>query len=354
MEGKVLFLMAASPSLPPLSQIAREIGASTATISRVLNGKEGVSEKMRQEVLEALQRCGYPSKPLRGGYQTLRNRTNTIAFALSANIKQGIDDASLFYSRYMVAFQSACADAGFYPLLIDAAQDATSTGGLKCVDESKVFGVMTESLEPERMKRLKEQVPLVLYNLATDIVGIDAVVPNVRRSVRSQLDILHGLGHRSIACFRVSPGLWQDRNYWSEFQVYGQQLGLEQPPEFFEPIGFGAHGEVEAVKVFLDRVLACSRPPTAIVTQDYYAYALMVECKARGLEVPHRMSLFGYDDGQYPSLVPLSTFRQDFYTMAREAVRILGDRVDHPELPGRVMAIDGQIIERASLAPPGR
>ena len=50
-----------------LSDVARKVGVSEATVSRVLNEKPGVSEATRQSVLTALDVLGYerPTK-LRG------------------------------------------------------------------------------------------------------------------------------------------------------------------------------------------------------------------------------------------------------------------------------------------------
>ncbi|WP_159387280.1 LacI family DNA-binding transcriptional regulator, partial [Streptomyces sp. NRRL F-4711] len=42
-----------------LAQVAKKVGVSEATVSRVLNGKPGVSEATRQSVLSALDVLGY-------------------------------------------------------------------------------------------------------------------------------------------------------------------------------------------------------------------------------------------------------------------------------------------------------
>ncbi|MGQ4473991.1 LacI family DNA-binding transcriptional regulator, partial [Streptomyces violaceoruber] len=42
-----------------LAQVAKKVGVSEATVSRVLNGKPGVSETTRQSVLSALDVLGY-------------------------------------------------------------------------------------------------------------------------------------------------------------------------------------------------------------------------------------------------------------------------------------------------------
>uniref|UniRef100_UPI0034DEFCE3 LacI family DNA-binding transcriptional regulator n=11 Tax=Streptomyces TaxID=1883 RepID=UPI0034DEFCE3 len=42
-----------------LAQVAKKVGVSEATVSRVLNDKPGVSEATRQSVLSALDVLGY-------------------------------------------------------------------------------------------------------------------------------------------------------------------------------------------------------------------------------------------------------------------------------------------------------
>ncbi|MGW3866930.1 LacI family DNA-binding transcriptional regulator, partial [Streptomyces sp. NPDC005047] len=42
-----------------LAQVAKKVGVSEATVSRVLNGKPGVSEATRRSVLSALDVLGY-------------------------------------------------------------------------------------------------------------------------------------------------------------------------------------------------------------------------------------------------------------------------------------------------------
>src|ERR1700726_2263057 len=58
--------MARTPSRR-LAEVAKKVGVSEATVSRVLNGKAGVSDSTREAVLTALDVLGYerPSK-LRG------------------------------------------------------------------------------------------------------------------------------------------------------------------------------------------------------------------------------------------------------------------------------------------------
>ena len=48
-----------------LLEISKEIGVSTATISRVLNGEDCVSPETRERVLTAVRESGYEKRPRR-------------------------------------------------------------------------------------------------------------------------------------------------------------------------------------------------------------------------------------------------------------------------------------------------
>lgn len=59
-----------------IKDIVRGAGASIATVSRALNGKEGVSEETKNHVLEIVDNLEYRSNALARGLKL--NRTNTI------------------------------------------------------------------------------------------------------------------------------------------------------------------------------------------------------------------------------------------------------------------------------------
>ncbi|HWL52070.1 MAG TPA: LacI family DNA-binding transcriptional regulator [Chthoniobacteraceae bacterium] len=333
---------------PSLNVIAKEIGVSPATISRVLNGKPGIAEATRRKVLDALDARGYPKTAVRGGVQTLRNGSGTIAFAISGELRQRLQSSEPFYTRHLLAVQTACAEFGFYPILIDYEQDKTPNGSLRCVEEQRVFGIVASWMPPELVETVREHVGIVLFNKLTPVSGVDYVIPDIRQAVREQMTHLYDLGHRSVACFRPFPGGgWQSNFIWAEYWLQVHKLEMHNPPEFFEPIRFSVHGERPAMTGFLDRVLSIPNPPTAILTYDSYGKIFVGMLEERGLRVPEEISLVGFDD----RVDFLSTYQQNFNGMAREALRALVDRSARPDLPGRVIEVEGKTIWRESVAP---
>ena len=63
-----------------LLEISKEIGVSTATISRVLNGETNVADETKTRVLEALERSGYTKRARRRSAE-LRNSGTVLIIA---------------------------------------------------------------------------------------------------------------------------------------------------------------------------------------------------------------------------------------------------------------------------------
>ena len=51
--------LSAAAERPKLEDLARKVGVSIATVSRVVNGRKGVSREVRQTVLAAMDELGY-------------------------------------------------------------------------------------------------------------------------------------------------------------------------------------------------------------------------------------------------------------------------------------------------------
>ena len=65
---------------PTISDVAKQSGVSTATVSRIINGQSGYTEETRQKVLNIIQEMGYrPNAVARG---LVKKRTNTIGVLL--------------------------------------------------------------------------------------------------------------------------------------------------------------------------------------------------------------------------------------------------------------------------------
>ena len=71
-----------------------------------------------------------------------------------------------------------------------------------------------------------------------------------------------------------------------------------------------------------------------------------------GISVPDDISLVGFDDDPIAEWTTpaLTTVRQDFSAMGREAVKALVARIAKPAAPGATVAVPVEFVARESLA----
>ena len=165
-----------------LAEVAKKVGVSEATVSRVLNGKPGVSDSTREAVLTALDVLGYerPSK-LRG------QRARLIGLVLP-------ELQNPIFPALAEVIGGALAQRGFTPVLC-----TRTAGGLSEADyvdmllEQHASGVVfagghyAEVAAPHEHYRLLRDrgVPVVLINAAIDDLGLPVRVDRRRLGRRA-------------------------------------------------------------------------------------------------------------------------------------------------------------------------
>lgn len=193
--------------------------------------------------------------------------------------------------------------------------------------------VLPEQSSEELLDALSDGFPLVVID---PLAPLDARIPSVAAANASGAEQatqhLLELGHRRIAAITGPPG-WaateeRRRGYRDALTTAGIPLApaLELEADFdFEP------GAQAASALF-----ELERPPSAIFAfSDMIAIGAMRAARARNISVPDELSIVGFDDSAYATVVhpALTTVRQPLAEMGGTAVDLLvrlmqGETVD--------------------------
>ena len=87
-----------------MSDIAAEFGISTVTVSKALSGQKGVSEEMRQKIMEYAEEQGYQKSS-----SAKRAENYKIGVLIGGRYVSNIDS---FYSRMYQIFSAKAAKSG--------------------------------------------------------------------------------------------------------------------------------------------------------------------------------------------------------------------------------------------------
>jgi DNA-binding LacI/PurR family transcriptional regulator len=325
-----------------MADVARLAGVSHQTVSRVLNDHPNVRPRTRESVLAAIRELGYRRNA--AARTLVTGRTNTIGVISFGTTLYG--PASMLHSIERAAYPKFSVLIASLPQLDKRSMLAAAERLLdQAVDGIIVIAQLASAVRA--LTAIAGDVPLVGVGCGLSAPLPSVVIDNPGGAAAATRYLLD-LGHRTVHHV-AGPTQFLD----AEERIDGWQRVLQ---------GAGAqlprvlHGDWSARSGYeIGHQLADMPGVSAVFSaNDQMAIGLLRAFSDRGLRVPDDISLVGFDDipeaGYF--VPPLSTVRQDFTELGRQALHllvdgILGDQQLQPPLP-----VAPELIIRASAGPP--
>jgi DNA-binding LacI/PurR family transcriptional regulator len=315
-----------------LSEVALRVGVSEATVSRVLNGKPGVADSTRSEVLTALDVLGYerPTK-LRG----VRARLVGLVMPELQN--------PIFPALAEVA-GGALVQLGFTPVLCTrTAGGLTEAEYVAMLLDQQVSGVIFCGglSADENAALLLRRVPVVLLNAAVDHAsGFPQVSTDDTTAVRQAWAHLAALGHSRIGLLVGPADHAPSRRKVEEFRKLNPGGPIGHALFSFEG------GQATATDLLTTGLTAL------ICGSDILALGAIRAARRTGLTVPADISIVGYDDSAFMNYTdpPLTTLRQPIDAMSRAAVTLLVNQITGDNPTPKELLHEPELVVRNSTA----
>ncbi|TNM41171.1 LacI family transcriptional regulator [Nocardioides albidus] len=326
---------------PRLLDVAAHAGVSEATVSRVLNGKPGVSAATRQSVLAALDVLGYeratrPKRASAGLIGVIMPELSNPIFPALAQVIEQI----LVRHDYIPVLCTQTPGGSTEDELVDMLVERGVTGIVF------VSGIHADlSADHERYARIAARgVPFVLVDGHSDRISAPFVSADDAAATRMAVEHLVELGHE-----RIGLALGPERFVPVVRKVAGfrdamARRGLDAEG-LVEHSLFTVEGGYAAAGVLLDR--GC----TAIVCgSDIMAFGAVRAVRARGLDVPGDVSVVGFDDSPMTAFAdpPLTTLRKPVDAMGAAAVDALLDEIDGNTAYRTEFVVQPELVLRGS------
>jgi DNA-binding LacI/PurR family transcriptional regulator len=314
-----------------LTDLAEQAGVSTATVSRVLNGKHGVSSHARQAVLAALDVLGY-ERP---------DRLRTSPAGMVGLVVPELNNP--VFPAFAQAIETMLSDRGYTPLLCTQAPGGTTEDQyVEMLLERGVDGIVFVSglhadtaASTDRYHRLRSRgVPMVLVNGYAEGVDAPSVSTDDAAAMEQAVRHLVSLGHRRIG-LAVGPTRFVPvlRKKDAFTRLLAAQ-GVADPEAHVVSTLFTVEGGQSAATELI------ASGHTAIVCgSDLMALGAIRAARSRGLRVPEDVSVIGFDDS------PLIGFTDPPLTTIRQPVAAMG----HATVAALVSEISGVPVSRAEL-----
>jgi LacI family transcriptional regulator len=330
-----------------MKDIARDLGLSTVTISKVLRGHSDIGEETRKRVLKRMQELNY--QPNLAARALITGRTWTVGLIVP-------DLLHPFFAQIAKAISAQIRGHGYGLIITSSEEDAElEQQEIEQLLARRVDVMIVASAQwtVESFRRIEERrTPYVLIDrkfagLPANFVGVDDEAIGMLAT-----EHLVKQGCCSIAHIR-GPETSTALGRVEGFKRALAQHGLSAMPEHIVPIGSssddrGEPGGYEAAKKLLD---SKPRPDGIFCFNDPIALGAMRAILDDGLRIPEDIAVVGCGNVLYSDFlrVPLTSIDQDSSAIGRLAADLALSLVGaRKPLRPRTELIVPKLVVRAS------
>ncbi len=328
-----------------LAEVAKKVGVSEATVSRVLNEKPGVSDATRQAVLTALDVLGYerPTK-LRG------ERARLVGLFLP-------ELNNPIFPAFGEVVGGALAQNGYTPVLC-----TQSAGGISEADyvdlllQQQVSGVVfiggqysqRDSSHAHYQRLTDLGLPTVLVNASIEGLGFATVSTDDSVAAEQAIAHLHQLGHTRLGLLLGPQDHVPSQRKLAAARLVAERLGLtiddDQVVQSLYSLEAGQAGAARLLAAGVTGILCASDP---------LALGAIRAVRRAGLRVPTDVSVIGFDDSSLMNAVdpPLTTVRQPIEPMGRMVIELLVAQIAGAEVSTDEFLFEPELVVRGSTGP---
>jgi len=328
-----------------MKDIARDLGVSVVTVSKVLRNHSDIGEQTRKRVLRRMKELHYQPNP--AARTLVTGRTNLIGLIVPdlvhpffAEVAKGIS-SRLRSQQYSLIIASSEDDANLERSEIDQML-------ARRVDALLLASTQSKS---ETVRKIQDMgVPYILLDrklagVFANFIGIDDVMAG-----KLATDHLLEIGCKTIAHIGgsdVSTAVDRQTGY----SLALARQGMTLPPEYIVKYGRGDDSGDVAGYNGMKRLLQLNpRPDGVFCLNDPVAMGAMLAIVEAGLRIPADVAIVGCGNVHYDDLlaVPLTSIDQDSHNLGLSAAKLALSIIKRkPDTP-KSLIMPAKLVVRAS------
>lgn len=329
-------------SPPTIYDVAELSGLSIATISRVLNSPERVSEASRQKVMAAIDQLGFvPNAEARARVMQRTGRIGVITPYFT----------SPSFANRLRGVASALSNSNYELVIYTVDSMAHLNGYLATLPiKGNLDGLIIMSLPLDEASAQR----LIANRLETVLVecnhpDFSSILVDDWEGGRLAAEHLIESGHRHCAYvyfgehpeYSIHPEIQRLEGYRATLKKHG--ITLRDEDILYVPLSR------QGISDKLQQLIEQDEPPTGIFCPaDELAIRVIHGLRELGLQTPQDISVVGFDDIDIAEHVDLTTISQSPVESGRIAVELLLGRVNEPGRPIQQSRVQLRLKERGT------
>jgi DNA-binding LacI/PurR family transcriptional regulator len=331
-----------------LRHIAQLTGLSLGTISKVLNGREGVSEENREKVQRAVNELGFRRWPMMASTESPVTSATVIAYSFSVF-------GDTFYEKILRTMivegqrRGLAIDVNLLMLHRFTSEIPEATLFQNGVPEAVIL-LGVDHL-PVLSQIAAAGCPAVLVNGIDPMMRFDSISPDYFLGGFLATQHLLDLGHREIVHVGTARRMTLDLRRQGFIAALTRAGIAYDPEDHLIDIGFQDFATVDKQQLSRQMSVDGKLKGTAFfAVADTVAISVIQALGSNGFSVPGDASVIGFDDLAVSAhcTPPLTTLHSNRTVMGQIAVQMLIDRAANPHKDISRMSMGIDLVKRES------
>lgn len=334
-----------------LADIARELGISTATVSRALKDYPDISPKTKKRVIALAKEWNYRPNSLAAG---LRNSETRIIGVIIPEI------VNPFFAKIIKGIMEVAYDADYKVMLCQSDESfEKEVADAEALLSSRVDGLLISvsnvTADYTHILEFKEAgSPVVVFDKTAPELGeFSSVMIDDYQAAQKATEALIKGGCKKIAHITGPMDAFTFTQRRQGYLETVKKHKLNHNEAWIKACPVLSH---EAGKEAAEALMNLPEPPDAIfAATDLVAIGAIVGIKAAGKRIPEDVSVIGFSDWEVYEAIdpPLSCVSQPAYEMGTLATQILLNEIQlakkEKPIEAQHIVLDTSLMNRASI-----
>ena len=318
---------------PTQKELAKFAGVSSGTVSNVISGAPGVSERSRRKVLEAVRALDYQPNLIARSLRT--NRTFTLGMVIP-------DITVPFFPKIIRGAEAAAREAGYFLSVLDSEsnplREAAMMGLLRSQRVEGVLLVTAGGMQHagEEPAPITSSVPTVYLDRLPKGLEVDSVCVDDAQAAEMAVSHLIEFGHRKIAIITGPLAFQNEQERLRGYRRAMQKGGITVDESF---IWKGSFEQAVVTTLCQQRLGASAKKPTAIFATNGVTGLAAIKCiYAMGMATPRDIACVTFDELTSEDFFRpgITSVVQPAFEIGARAVEVLLRRIAAGNSPGAI------------------
>lgn len=334
-------------TLITIREVAKRAGVSIATVSRVLNNDKRVKEDTYDRVRSIIDKYDYQPNMLGRNLRRTETKmilviTPSVSYPFHARVMEGIEETAVNNSYNIILCNTK----------LDSIKEEYYLDLLKTKRADGVI-IMSPVLSLDKLHKIAENYAIIQCSEYEEHADISLVTIDNYAAAYEAVNYLLSLGHKRIAMIGYRLKYMHAVNREQGYVNALADAGICVDPALVHHVDFDSAYNSERIGEVVKAFLSLEERPTAIFAlSDMLAYCVMHAITQCGLKVPDDISVMGFDDISFSSLISpgLSTISHPKFTMGSAATTLLIQQINGEIDKPQKVFLDYKMVIRDSTA----